>query len=232
MAKTSLAANIMLAGLPADEIRRIEQACIWHRFAAGQQVLDRDSTDRDVYFVAEGRVEIVNYALSGREIAYAVVGAGGFFGELAAIDGEPRSANVVAAEACSLAALPAPAFLALMGRHASVALHVLERLARIVRSNNERIMDLATLGSVERVHRQLLRLARKDDGGAWVIDPLPVHGDIAGQAATTRETVARVLSQLRKSDLVRKRGKGIVLVDRAALQRLVERLGDGLKPGR
>ena len=100
----------LLEGIDSGELRRLEQRCVWRRYASGEQILDRNSSSRDVFFVAQGRVQVVNFSLTGREVAYASVPAGGFFGELSAIDGEPRSASVVAAERCLLAALAPEVF--------------------------------------------------------------------------------------------------------------------------
>lgn len=218
----------ILSDLPPADLAALEKACQWHRFERGRPVFDRASLNRDVYFVTEGRVDIVDYSLTGREVSYASVSAGGFFGELAAIDGEPRSASVVAGEASVIASLDHAQFKELLRRQPSVALHVLERLARIVRSNNERIMDLATLGAVQRVQRELHRLTGNKTSGEVTIDPAPIQSEIARRAATTRETVARVFSTLRQTGLIRKKGRALIVADPAALARSVERLAAGL----
>ncbi|MDP7105347.1 MAG: cyclic nucleotide-binding domain-containing protein, partial [SAR202 cluster bacterium] len=83
----------------------------WRRFVPNEQILDRMSANQEVFFVVEGAVRVVNYSLTGREVAYATVRAGGYFGELAAIDGEPRSASVVATENCLLVKLPPNVFI-------------------------------------------------------------------------------------------------------------------------
>ena len=150
-----LAAVKLLAELEPAERERLAQCCVWRTYRKDQTVVESASPDRDVYFVASGSVRIVNFALSGKPVAYATVGTGEFFGELAAIDGAPRSASVVANEKCQLAALAPQAFIELMQNHPSVALAVMSRLAAIVRSCDERIMDLATLGAMQRVIMEL-----------------------------------------------------------------------------
>ncbi|MSP83750.1 MAG: cyclic nucleotide-binding domain-containing protein [Alphaproteobacteria bacterium] len=90
----------LVENLAPDALARLEKQCRWRRYAASEQILDRDDENRDVMFVVEGRVRVVNYSLSGREVSYALIPNGGFFGELAAIDGQRRSASVVAAEKC------------------------------------------------------------------------------------------------------------------------------------
>jgi len=221
----------LLADLPAAELRRLEQRCTWRRYAPDEQILDRSSTSRDVFFVAQGEVEVVNFSLSGREVAYAAVGQGGHFGELSAVDGEPRSASVVAAKHCLLALLPPEPFNELLLSHPHVMLRVLRKLALIIRVSNERIMDLSTLGAVQRVHMELLRLAEPDplNASSWIIYPMPTQSRIAGHASTTRETVARVLSQLQGSGIVKRKEKSLYIRDRARLEAVAARLGS--EPG-
>ncbi|MEE8122740.1 MAG: cyclic nucleotide-binding domain-containing protein, partial [Alphaproteobacteria bacterium] len=86
----------VLGDLPAHVRRALEKQCRWREVPAQEQIVDPLNDSRDVYFVVRGEVRVVNYSYSGREIRYADIPAGGFFGELAAIDGAPRSANVVA----------------------------------------------------------------------------------------------------------------------------------------
>lgn len=222
----------LLCGLSTTARAEVEKACQWRRFAAGEQILDRNSDSRDVYFVVDGSVEVVNYSGNGREISYAVVPAGGYFGELSAIDGERRSASVVAQGACRLAAMPPKAFEALLAREPEVGLKVMRRLAAIIRANNERIMDLATLGAIQRVYRELLKLARQDplNAAGWLIYPMPKQHEIARRAATTRETVARVLANLLHGGQMTRKDKTYYLTDRSVLEQAILRL-DPRQPG-
>lgn len=222
-----LAGIAFLADLSAEELARLEKACAWQRHKAGEQILDRHSDSRDVFFVVEGLVQVVNFSSSGREVAYAEVKAGGFFGELSAIDGEPRSATVVAVEPVLLAALQPSYFIDMLSRNPGIGVHVLQRLARIIRISDERIMDLATLGAVQRVVVELLRMARPDPvkKGAWIIYPMPTQASIASKASTTRETVARVLGQIEGMGLIRRQARNTFIDDRQKLERYAERLG-------
>lgn len=225
----SLTGIQLLAGLPLEELSSLEGRAAWRRFAAGEEVLSRDSTSRDVMFVAQGSVRIVNFSATGREVAYAVVAAGGCFGEMAAVDGEPRTASVLALEPCLIAVVPPDAFRSLLERHAPIAIRVIEKLARIIRDCDERIMDLATLGAYQRVYREIIKRAKPDPlrAGSWLVYPLPTQVEIASHASTTRETVARVLSSLAQAEIVGRKGKTLYIRDRARLERLVERADPG-----
>lgn len=216
----------LLEELPAAELRELERRSTWRHYARNEQILDRDSDSRDVYFVVKGRVQVKNYSFSGREIALATVRAGGYFGELSAIDNEPRSASVLAAEQCLLAGMSPRLFGDLLRRHPELALRVLRRLALIIRTCDERIMDLSTLGAVQRVYVELLRLAKPDAAvpSLWSIYPVPTQADIAGRASTTRETVARVLGNLAKSAILQRKAKTIYINEYAKLQMMAERL--------
>ena len=172
-------------------------------------------------FIVEGRARVVNYSSSGREIAYAEIGAGGHVGELAALDGLVRSASVIAMEKCLIASLPAPVLESLLMDHPALALAMLRHLAKIIRANDERIAELSSLGAVARVYRELLRLARDTDDGGCVIDPLPTQQDMAGHTSTTRETVARALGSLLKSGGAVKQRRRLVVHDRTFLEALV-----------
>lgn len=210
--------------LTRDEAASVAKACALRRFAAQEQIFDRDAPNADVFGVVEGRVSIVNYSLSGREITFDDLVPGSFFGEIAAIDGNPRSASVMAVEDSLVIVIPRHVFLDVLARHNKIALRVMHRLARIIRSADERIMDLSTLAAHNRVHAEILRRARvvtRDDTTAR-ISPIPLHGDIASRVSTTRETVARALNDLARKGIVERKKNALVIHDLDHLESLVE----------
>lgn len=220
----SLAGIKLLADLD-DVVRgQVERACSWRHFAPHEQIIDRQSESRDVFFIVYGRARVVNYSLSGREVTLDDFRDGSHFGELAAIDGEPRSASVMALTDCLVAALPPVQFQRLLAEQPSVALRVMRQLARIVRTSTDRIMDLSTLGANNRVHAELLRQARAnmDGDNTAVVHPIPVHGDIASRVSTTRETVARVMNELARQNIIERGRDSLIIHDVTHLQDLVE----------
>lgn len=221
----------LFEGLAADEISAIEALCKFHAYKSGDEIFNRSTDNRDAFFIVEGRVRIVNYSISGREVAYAEIPAGTYFGELSAIDGEARSASIVALENCVLGSIESDDFLNVLARHPVVGLRVLQKLARIVRECDERIMDLATLSAYQRVYRKLLDLIRPDPvrPDSWLIYPLPTQAEIASKASTTRETVARVLGQLSNEEIVERKGKTLYIRDKAKLMILAERVAPDTK---
>jgi len=223
-ASGSLAGISLFAGLDENELTELEKACSWRRYTSNEQIIDRQSDSTDVFFVIEGKVRVVNYSLSGREITLDDIVPGRHFGELAAIDGQPRSASVMALEESLLAALPQERFLDVARRRPEVSYLVMLTLARIIRVSTDRIMDLSTLAANNRVQAELLREARSNpvNENTAQISPIPVHGDIASRVSTTRETVARVLNDLARQGIVERQKDALVIHDLARLSEMVE----------
>lgn len=222
----SLSVIALFEGLDESDIRALEARCRWRRYRDGERVLDSGSASRDVYFVVSGAVSIVNFSLSGKEVTLATAKAGSYFGELAAIDNQPRSASVVAVDGSLIAIMPAQTFIDLLNSRAEVTFRVAKRLAEIVRLSDQRIMELSTLAATQRVYAELLRMAEPDTAvpGLWVIRPLPPVREIASRVSTTRETAARALAQLYPTGLVRRKGRNLYLMDREGLQEAIDTL--------
>jgi CRP/FNR family cyclic AMP-dependent transcriptional regulator len=220
-AARSLAGIELFAGLGEGARKAVEARCRWRTFDTGQSIIDRDSEDSDVYFLVAGRARVVVYSQSGREVGFDEIGPGTCVGELAAIDGEPRSASVVANEPALFAVLGREAFLDAMVANPPAQLALLRQLARLVRHATSRIVELSTLGAHNRVYAEILRLATTNAAGRTAIRPIPAHGEIAARVSTTRETVARVFSDLaRKKIVVREKGE-LAVLEPARLREMV-----------
>ena len=217
----------LLAPLTKSERVELARQCRFKRFTAGEHIIDMQSDSRDVHFVLEGTVRVVNYSPSGREVTLDDIGPGGYFGELAAIDGGPRSAFVMPQGGTAVtAAMPSPVFLQLLARKPPIGLDIMRRLARMVRQSDNRIMDLSTLGAQHRIQAELMRQAAalSSDGRTAVISPIPLHADLASRVSTTRETVARVLNDLARDGIVERQKNALVVHDLQRLTALVEEM--------
>jgi CRP-like cAMP-binding protein len=130
----------------------------------------------------------------------------------------------MAIEDSLIVALPQRHFLEILARYPQIALTLMERLARMVRASTERIMDLSTLAANNRVQAELLRQAHENEmeDNRSVIKPIPVHSDIASRVSTTRETVARVLSDLTRKGIVKRTKDSLIIVDVERLEDMVE----------
>jgi len=210
-------------GLAPERLEALAQVCRWRSLPAGRSLVQRSVRESDVHFVISGRLRITYFALGGRQLTFREVGAGEHFGELAAIDGQPRSADVQTLEASVIASLDAPAFRALLREVPSVSERVMLGLCRLVREVSERVIDLSTLGVQNRVHAELLRLAREagSAGNQARLDPAPTHADMASRISTTREQVTRELNALQARGLIGKEGRALLLTDVDQLAQMV-----------
>ena len=224
----SLAGIRLFDGLSESALEDLSKRCRWHKYQPNEQVIDRFGDSRDLYLIVEGRVRVVNYSVTGREVTFDEREEGEYFGELAALDGEPRSANVIALNELNVACLSQEAFNRLLLEHPRVTLKILNGLAKIVRASNKRIMDLSTVGANNRVHAEILRLAipgiRTDNTA--IVSPFPIHGDIASRVSTTRETVNRVFSDLSRRGIVKRSKSNLVVLDLILLRKMIEDVVD------
>ena len=218
----------LFRGLARDLIRQAEMKCVWKLFPKESTIITQDDLAQDVLFVRHGLARVVQFTASGREISYADIGPGGHFGEIACIDGGPRSAYVIALHDTVAGVLSGKDFLALLRSHPDFALNVMRTLTSIVRGINIRLRDLSALRAPDRVAVELVRLGRQWSRGETAsritIRPAPTATDIANRAATTRETVARTFADLARRKLIRRVGHDLEILDVFALEDSVQEL--------
>lgn len=212
--------------LSAAAISEIESLCKWQEFGADEAIIDASvKPPRDaVYFVVSGAVRVATSMGNAGEIAFIDLGAGAQFGELSAIDGQPRSASVFSRGNCVVASIDSAQFNKILLTNPQVSLALLQHLTSIIRNNNKRIVDLSTRTDVQRVYSELLRLSEPDPrgDGSWLINRMPKHKEIAAWAGTTEESVATALGQLIKVGLAKRRYPSLHITDRAKVRLLAE----------
>jgi CRP-like cAMP-binding protein len=203
----------LLACLTADEAQGIAAALRHRRFAAREVIVERGEPGDSLYIVLSGRLNVVLTGSDGREVILSHVRAGDFFGEVALLDGGPRSGTVVGVEAGELLELGRDGFLRLLDREPRVAARLYRELCARLRHANEMIGDLALLDVYGRIAHVLVELAasapRKDDNILLV--PRPKLAEIAGRASTTEETVSRVLRRLHDTGAISLSRRALVI---------------------
>jgi len=211
--------------LSDEEIRRLDTQCLWRRYEAKQQILGHGEGGTDVFFVISGVVRALIRANGERVVILGDIKAGEFFGELAAIDGQPRSASVVAVTGATLARMPAVVFREAIHRHADACDQVLSLIAARFRLLARRVNEFNSLDIRRRVLADLLRLSRPDgaDRTRAVVSPPPYHAEIAARIIARREAVTRELKLLEGAGLLEKRRGAFILTD---VQALLAQIGD------
>ena len=213
----------LLEGVPLPALEDLARQCRWHRVSAEQTVISRDATDTDVYMIVSGRVRATAFSAGGRQVNYREMCGGDWFGDFAAIDGLSRTSDVMAVEDTLVAVMSPVVFRRLLQEHAVVCDQVLRRLARSVRELSDRVFEFSTLGVQNRVHAELLRLARDAGikGNTARIEPAPKHTVIAANISTYREQVTREISVMEKQGLLERSQGALVIPDVERLERIV-----------
>ena len=183
-------------------------------YSKGSLVFGQEEPGDALFIIAKGRVKIVLYGESGKEITLSFFRKGDFFGEMSLLDDMPRSANVVTTEDSTLLILKRDDFKKHLVENPTTAVNVLAELSKRLRKADEIIGNLALLDVYGRVARVLIDLGEKDgekveDG--MLIRKRPTQQDIASMVSTSRETVSRALNEFQKRGLLIMDGKKVIL---------------------
>jgi len=214
----------LFGDLPAAVLSEIAKHCRVRRFAAGEHVVHLHDESSELFFVLEGKARVLLYSPSGREVSFRDLLHGEVFGELAAIDGGPRSASVMASVPTRLAVMTRRNFMDLVRAHPSVAEALLRHLVTLIRRYSQRVYELSAMSVEERIRMEILRLAleQRDGGNNVTLSPAPSLADLASLISTTREAVSREVSRLSRDGLVERHGRDLVVSDVERLSKLVE----------
>lgn len=193
---TSLLAKVPLFhGLDAENLNAIANQAVSQQYPKNSILVYEGEEPDALYIIVSGKAKVYVSDEDGKELVLDSLGPGEFFGELALIDGAPRSATVMTTDKATLLKINQKDFSSYLQNTPGVALNVLKELARRVRGVNEHIRDLALLDVYGRVARTLLRLAKETDEGL-VTDAI-TQQEIANMVGASREMVSRVLNNLK-----------------------------------
>jgi CRP/FNR family transcriptional regulator, cyclic AMP receptor protein len=227
--KTETLARIgLFRSLDAAKIERLDTRCTWRRATRNQWIMDYKDATNDVFFIVSGTVRVKLQSVAGREVLLREINAGEFFGELAAIDNQPRSSGIVAVTDVIVARMPASVFREAVHAHPDVCDQLLALLAGQVRMLANRVNEFTTLDAKHRIYAELLRLSRLEGANPKhaVISPPPVHAEIAARVSSRREAVARELKALERAGLLERRRGALVLTDTGRLRQLIEQASE------
>ena len=190
-------------------------------FAPGEAlVVEHEAGDR-VLVIERGRVKVSCTTADGKEMVLRFCGPGDLIGEMAVIEGEPRSGTVVALEAVEALALPASSFLALIESEGG-GLPLLRLMARRFRDADRKRIEFGASDSVARVAARLVELAERygapaDGPGTLITLPLSQE-ELAGWTGSSLEAVAKALQALRELGWIETGRRQITVLDLAALR--------------
>ena len=219
----------VLESLPAALAARLWADAALLAAPAGKTLVALGATSTSVYIVLEGRVQVMLFSLGGKEVILRDLGEGDLFGELAAIDGQPRSASIVALADCQLASIPGETFRAAVSELPEGAIWLARRFAVQIRDLTERVFELNALRVRSRLHCELLRLCgtAADGRDRITLEPTPTHAELASRVGTHREAVTREIGLLVGQGIVEQHRRRMTVVDLPALTHLVRMATSG-----
>lgn len=215
-----LAGLPLLAGVEEGSLTQLASSVTWRDVKKNESAILKGSAGDHLMFLISGRMQVLDITESGREIGLNLLVAGDYFGELAVIDGLPRSASVIAMEASVVAFLPKAQTLALFHQNALVAERVMKGLAKKLRNASVYQTILCLPNASQRVFALLQRLCMTAPGGLVVVEHPPKQQELAIMANTSRETVSRAVKVLLDRGIVQKDNHRLIVRDPIALRKL------------
>jgi CRP/FNR family transcriptional regulator, cyclic AMP receptor protein len=214
-AELGLARVVLFTELTEADVASLAARLRRRRCARGEVIFLRDDPGDSLFIVKTGVIRIVLTSPEGKEMTLALRGPGDFFGELALLDGEPRSADAVAQEPAELLLLQRDDFLELVGERPSVAVALIKVLSQRLRQSSQIVEDAAFLDVPARLAIAILRLldaqGQVDEPGSVIAARLS-QAELAALVGTRRESVNRWLRFYEQQGLIRyERGQITVL---------------------
>lgn len=205
----------LFEGLKDEDLEAIARVTITRSYDKDQVIILAEEEGDALFIIGRGQVKVSIVSEDGREVILSLLGEGAVFGELALLDGKPRSANVVATDDTVLYMLRRSDFLQLLYRVPQIAVGLLAELAARLRKTDRKIEGLALLDVTSRISETLLQLADEQgvetDAGV-LLKFRPTHQQLANMSGTTRETVSRVLKRLEGQGYIACEGRAITIL--------------------
>ena len=212
----------LFSDLSETSLKVITDKMVARSYDKEKMILIEESAGETFFLISKGTVKITRMSDDGREVILAILGEGDFFGEMALLDGEGRSANVVALEDAEVLTLQRSDFLDILERFPKIAIHLLKELTTRIRHSDQQIESLSLSGAEQRISLVLIRLAEEMGQikeGIVTIENMPYQQDIANMAGTSRETVSRVYKMLEDKKYIVRVGKTLKIIDFAMFSR-------------
>ncbi|MEC4685886.1 MAG: Crp/Fnr family transcriptional regulator [Nitrospirota bacterium] len=183
-------------------------------FHAGETVFYQTDKSTDMYIILEGKVKVTLLSEEGDEFVLTDLNQGDFFGEMSLIDGNPRSASVIAEEDSTFAVLERNRFLDAIKEDPEIAIDLLKSLVQRLRNATEREESLAFLAVHQRLVKLFMKLI-KDEGkkkknGFYLIKKR-THKEIAERIGASRESISKVVKRLVSGNLIAENGDTFLL---------------------
>ena len=220
--RATIARAPLFAALPISAIEDLTARVTVRKVSVGSAVVTQDEPGDAMFLIMSGRVKVVMFGESGREVTLSLLRAGDSFGEMSLFDQGPRSAHCLAIEPTTLLVLSRDDLMKHMQAHPRTAINLVSEMARRLRKADETIAQLALCDVNERLIHRLVALGREEGASGpdgLVVRRRPTQQELANMIGSCRETISRAFNPLARDGLIIPRGRSLVvtpaLIERA-----------------
>lgn len=189
----------LFRSLAPEQLEVIARHCKRKQISAGNILFREKEPGTEFYIILSGTVKIFTGSPGGEEKILSLFKAGDSFGEMALIDGQPRSASAAAVENCLLLVLSKADFLEVLRNNFDISLAIMQELGRRLRETNEHVRDLTFLDSRTRILKQLIQMANRTGirkGSQITLRVVLNYDELSKMAGVKREDLLQVLHEL------------------------------------
>jgi len=212
--RATIARAPLFAQLPINAIEDLTQRITVRKVAVGSSVVTQDGPGDAMFVIMSGRIKVVMFGESGREVTLSLLKGGDSFGEMSLFDQGPRSAHCLAIEPTTLLVLSREDLMKHMQAHPRTAINLVSEMARRLRRADETIAQLALCDVNERLIHRLVALGREEGASGpdgLVVRRRPTQQELANMIGSCRETISRAFNQLARDGLIIPRGRSLVV---------------------
>lgn len=206
----------LFASLESAAIERLSRAVRPKTLKPDDILFMKGDDGEAMYIVREGTIKIVLSSESGEEIIVALLKRNDFFGVMAMLDGEPRSADAVSMGKSEIFVLGRNDFLSILQSDMNALKTILCDLSRMIRKTDDLLGDVCFFNISARLCKKLLELAETtgvSEGKSVVLDIALTQKELGDMVGATRESVNKELRVLREQGLIDMEGSRIRIVD-------------------
>lgn len=207
--------HYLFSTLPEAEIDKILSFSLIRQYPRHSTIFVRADDGDRLFAILKGRVKISVFSDEGREVVLAVMRAGDFFGEIAALDGSARTADASAIEDCEILSIARKDLFPVLERNPEIYMKIIRVLCERLRQTNETIEDSIFLTIPARVAKTIMKLAAsygETHGDSIRLNVKISQQELANIIGTSREVVNRHLRQLQQQEVIRVE-KGHIIID-------------------
>ena len=192
--------------LPNDAVSELVVHAKQHNYSKRTFIVNEGEDTNSLYILLSGKVRVFSCDSQGKEVTLLIQTPVSYFGELALLSNEPRSASVVALENTSCAVISQTDFKKWLVCHPEMAFGFIQDLASTVRRLTNKVKQLALLNVYERTTQTLQEMSVKEDDH-YVIKNMPTQQELANSVGASREMVNKIMKELSKGGYIVSEGK-------------------------